>query len=58
MILMDYMFQHPTIMGLPLSYNTTVASILRVKVNATVQAYPSLLMTQETLKGSFNITPE
>nr|AHK12747.1 vitellogenin 1 [Patiriella regularis] len=57
-VLMDYMFQHPTIMGLPLSYNTTVASILRVKVNATVKAYPSLLLTQETLTGSFNITPE
>nr|AMR68934.1 vitellogenin 1 [Patiria miniata] len=58
MVLMDYMFQHPTIMGLPLSYNTTVASILRVKINATVQAHPSLLLSQETLTGSFNITPE
>nr|AFH56436.1 vitellogenin [Parvulastra exigua] len=58
MVLMDYMFQHPTIMGLPLSYNTSVASILRVKINATVKAYPSLLLTQETLTGSFNITPE
>ncbi|XP_022105422.1 vitellogenin-like [Acanthaster planci] len=58
MILMDHMFQHPTIMGMPLSYNTTVASILRIKVNATVKADPSLLLTQNTLKGSFNITPE
>ncbi|XP_033636523.1 vitellogenin-A2-like [Asterias rubens] len=58
MMLMDQRYEYPTIMGLPLSFNTTVASIMRVTMNTTVTALPSLISKQESLSASFNITPE
>ncbi len=58
MMLMDQRYEYPTIMGLPLSFNTTIASIMRVTMNTTVHAVPSLISTQESLTASVNITPE
>ncbi len=58
MMLMDQRFEYPTIMGLPLSFNTTVASIMRITMNTTVHATPSLISTQESMAASVNITPE
>ena len=58
MMLMDQRYEHPTIMGIPLSYNSTIATILRVTMNTTFRAHPSLILNQENLTASVNITPE
>ena len=57
--MMEYNRQFPTVMGIPLSLNFTMGSMMRVKVNTTFVAQPTLQDAKHTeLVAKVNVTPE
>ncbi|XP_072023748.1 vitellogenin-like [Amphiura filiformis] len=55
----EYTRQFPTMMGWPISVNTTIGTLMRVIVNTTFTAEPSLQDVKQTdLVAKVNVTPE
>ena len=58
-MLVEKLREYPTIMGLPLSFNTTLAMVVRAMVNTTFVATPSLQdVTHTELIAKVDVTPE